>query len=122
MKEKIVKVIFEDILKFCSKIERYIEGLTKEIFEKREMVIDAVLRNLELVGEASNRLTKEFQDKHSNIPWKKLIGLRNIVIHAYSDVDLDIIWDIITKNIPGTRKSIQQIYNEKFKRSAGGGI
>ena len=112
MKEKIVKVIFEDILKFCSKIELYIEGLTKEIFEKREMVIDAVLRNLELVGEASNRLTKEFQDKYSIIPWKKLIGLRNIVIHAYSDVDLDIIWDIITKNIPETRKTIQQIYNE----------
>lgn len=68
MKEKIIKVIFEDILKFCSKIERYIKGLNKKTFEKREMVIDAVLRNLELV-EASNRLTKEFQDKHSIIPW-----------------------------------------------------
>ena len=58
MKEKIIKVIFEDILKFCSKIELYIQGLNKETFEKREMVIDAVLRNLELVGEASNRLTR----------------------------------------------------------------
>ena len=53
MKEQIIKVIIEDILKFCSKIERYIKGLNKEIFEKREIVIDAVLRNLELLGEAS---------------------------------------------------------------------
>ncbi len=76
------------------------------------MVIDAVLRNLELIGEASKRLSNVFINKHNNIPWKKVIGLRNIVIHEYSDVDLDIIWDIVTKNIPETKENIQEIYDE----------
>lgn len=116
MKEKMIKVILEDIINFCVKIERYIKDLNKELFEKKEMVIDAVLRNLELIGEASNRLTEEFKEEYSNIPWKKIIGLRNIVIHAYSNVDLDIIWDIITKNIPGTKKTIQQIFKDKFEK------
>jgi len=118
MKEKRIKVILEDIINFCSKIERYVKNFTKEIFEKKEMVIDAVLRNLELIGEASNRLSEEFRVEHSEIPWKKIIGLRNIVIHGYSDVDLDIIWDIITKNIPETKKTIQQIYKDRFEKES----
>ncbi len=86
--------------------------MNKVDFENNEMVIDAVLRNLELIGEASKRLSNEFINKYSNIPWKKIIGLRNIVIHEYSDVDIDIIWDIVTKNIPETKENIQEIYNE----------
>ncbi len=90
--------------------------MTKDLFEKKEMVVDAVLRNLELIGEASNRLSEEFKEEYSDIPWKKIIGLRNIVIHAYSNVDLDIIWDILMKNIPETKKTIQQIYKDKFEK------
>jgi uncharacterized protein with HEPN domain len=116
MKDKISKVILEDIIEFCSKIERYTRGLKKDVFENKEMVIDAVLRNLELMGEASNRLSDDFKQKYSKIPWKKIIGLRNIVIHAYSNVDLDIIWDIITKSIPETKKAIQQIYKDEFEQ------
>jgi len=117
MKEKLIKVILEDILNFCSKIERYIKGLTKDLFEKKEMVVDAVLRNIELIGESSNRLSETFRGNHTDIPWKKIIGLRNIVIHAYSDIDLDIIWDIITKNIPETEKIIQKIYKNKYRKT-----
>lgn len=102
----------EDILNFCSKIEIYLKEMSKVDFENNELVIDAVLRNLELIGEASKRLSNEFINKYSNIPWKKIIGLRNIVIHEYSDVDLDIIWDIVTKNIPETKGNIQEIYNK----------
>jgi len=112
MKEKMTKITLEDILEFCSKIERYIKGLTRDLFEEKEMVIDAVLRNLELVGEASKKLSEDFKKRHSDIPWKKIVGLRNIVIHAYSNVDLDIIWDIITKNIPETKEKIRKINKE----------
>ena len=105
------QIVLEDILKFCSKIEIYIKNLNKVDFENNEMAIDAVLRNLELIGEASKRLSNDFINKNLNIPWKKIIGLRNIVIHEYSDVDLDIIWDIVTKNIPETKENIQEIYD-----------
>jgi len=106
------QIALEDILKFCSKIEIYLKDMSKVDFENNEMVVDAVLRNLELIGEASKRLSNEFINKYLNIPWKKIIGLRNIVIHEYSDVDLDIIWDIVTKNIPETKENIQEIYHE----------
>ncbi|HEC38660.1 hypothetical protein LCGC14_0553420 [marine sediment metagenome] len=86
--------------------------MSKVDFENNEMVVDAVLRNLELIGEASKRLSNEFINKYTRIPWKKIIGLKNIVIHEYSDVDLDIIWDIVTKNIPDTKENIQEIYDE----------
>jgi len=106
------QIALEDILNFCSKIEIYIKDMTKVDFENNELVIDAVLRNLELIGEASRRLSNELMSRYSKIPWKKIIGLRNIVIHEYSDVDLDIIWDIVTKNIPETKENIQEIYNK----------
>ena len=100
---------------FCSKIRKYTKDLDKEHFEKSEMVIDAVLRNLELIGEASRRLPEGFREDHGKIPWKKIIGLRNIVIHEYRDVDLHIIWDILKINLPNTEELIIKIYSEEYK-------
>lgn len=111
MNEKRIKLALEDIILFISKIERYVKDMRKEDFEKSEIVIDAVLRNLELIGEASKKLPNDFRKKYPNIPWKNIIGLRNIVIHTYADVDLDIVWDIITKNIPQTKEEIKFIYD-----------
>ncbi len=116
MKKKTIKIALGDIIEFSTKIERYIKGLTRELFEQKEMVIDAVLRNLELIGEASKKLSEDFKKHHANIPWKKIIGLRNIVIHAYSNVDLDIIWDIITINIPETKEIIKKTYEEMLEK------
>lgn len=116
MKKKTIKITLGDIIEFSTKIERYIKGLTRELFEQKEMVIDAVLRNLELIGEASKNLSEDFKKQYAIIPWKKIIGLRNIVIHAYSNVDLDIIWDIITINIPETKVIIKKIYEEMLEK------
>lgn len=109
---KRVLLILEDIINFCQKIKKYIKDLDKKSFKENELVIDGVLRNLETFGEASRRLSEEFKKEHNEIPWKKIIGLRNILIHEYGDVDLDIIWDIITINIPDTFKSIKLIFDE----------
>ena len=115
MSKKRTKLILEEIIVFCSKIDKYTKDMKKEEFQKNELVIDAVLRNLELIGEASKRLSEEFKIKNLQIPWKKIIGLRKIVIHAYSNVDLDIIWDIIKKNIPETKNLLDKIYEKEFK-------
>lgn len=109
-----MKLILEDLISFCSKLERYIKDMEKKEFQKNELVIDAVLRNLELIGEASKRLSDDFKNRNPQLPWKKIIGLRNIVIHAYSDVDIDIIWDIIKKNIPETKDIIKEIYEKEY--------
>ncbi len=66
------------------------------------------------MGEASRNLPDDFKAKFTQIPWKKIIGLRNIVLHEYINIDLDIIWDIITKNIPETELKIEKIYKNFF--------
>ena len=64
------------------------------------MAADAVVRNLEIIGEAANRLPKEFTDKHPEIEWRKVIGLRHRIVHDYFGVDLDIIWAITRQDLP----------------------
>ncbi|MEA2054623.1 MAG: DUF86 domain-containing protein [Candidatus Thermoplasmatota archaeon] len=100
-------IFIEDILEAMDKIGRYIEGSTYETFVGNEMVIDAVIRNLEIIGEAAKNIPDDAKEKYPDIPWKRMIGLRNITIHEYFGVDLSIIWKIITENLPETRSMIK---------------
>ena len=87
MKKRTVKLFLEDINEFILLIEKYIEGLDYKKFSKNQMVIDAVLRNLELIGEASKKIPEEIQNKYPQIPWKKMYGLRNLIAHEYFGID-----------------------------------
>lgn len=106
MKRRNNRLFIEDILEAMGKIKRYIKGLTYETFIKNEIVIDAVIRNLEVIGEASRNIPEQVREKYAEIPWKRMIGLRNIAIHGYFGVDLSIIWEIITRNLPETKPKI----------------
>lgn len=108
--EKRIKLYLEDILESLEKIEKYSENLTRSKFKEKDIVIDAILRNIEIFGEASRKLPDNFKTQYKHIPWRKIIGLRNIILHEYSNVDLDIIWDVINKNIPKTKNQIKEIY------------
>jgi len=117
MKDRTSKIYFEDIITFIKRIESYIQDLNFENFRENQLVIDGVIRNLVLIGEASKNLSSEIRKKFSNIPWSEMIGLRNLATHGYFKIDLTIIWDIITKDIPENKQSIQNIFNELFKES-----
>lgn len=106
------RLFVEDIRDSVEKIERYIKGLSYEEFIENEIVIDAVIRNLEVIGEASTNIPEDIREKYSVIPWKRMIGLRNIMIHGYFGVDLGIIWEIITRNLPETKPLIMKILEE----------
>lgn len=106
------RAFIEEIVESISKIERYTEGLNFEKFQNNEMVIDAILRNLEVIGEAARRIPDEVRNKHKDIPWKRMIGLRNIVIHEYFGVDLSIIWKIATENLPQTKSLISGLLKD----------
>jgi len=106
------RLFVEDIRDSLEKIERYIKGLSYEEFIENEIVIDAVIRNLEVIGEASTNIPEDIRKKYSVIPWKRMIGLRNIMIHGYFGVDLGIIWEIITRNLPETKPLIMKILEE----------
>ena len=102
-------IYIEDILVSMDKIERYIKGLNYKKFTVNELIIDAVLRNLEIIGEASRNIPEDIREKYPDIPWKRMIGLRNIVIHEYFGIDLGIIWQIISRNLPETKPKIRSM-------------
>jgi len=85
------KMFVEDIFESINKIEKYIEGLSYEKFNENEMIIDAVVRNFEIIGEAASKIPKEICGKDNDIPWKEMKGLRNMVSHEYFGVDKSII-------------------------------
>lgn len=89
-----------DVLNACESIERYIESKSFGDFEKDEMLQDAIIRKIEILGEASNRISEEIKNRFPDLPWNKMRAVRNILIHMYDELDLNIIWDTIKKDIP----------------------
>jgi len=107
------RVYLEDIKVAISKIEKYTKNLTFTEFRKNDIVIDAVVRNLEIIGEATKKIPNEAKQKATSIEWKKIAGLRDILIHEYFGVDLEIVWDIIKNKLPELNKKVNQILKEK---------
>ena len=102
----------EDILNAMNKIEDYSRGIEYNDFVKNTMLNEAVIRNLEIIGEASKNIPRNLRKQYPNIPWKRMIGLRNIMIHEYFGVDLKIVWTIVTKNISETKPMIEEMIKQ----------
>ena len=77
-------------------------------FSADDMRIDAVIRNLEIIGEAAKNIPVEIREEYPDIEWKKIVGLRNILIHEYSGVDIDILWDVVKNKLPELENLIQK--------------
>ena len=103
------KIYLNDILKAIERIERYAGKLTKENFVEDELVVDGVVRNLEIIGEATRQLPENFKDKHINMPWGRIISMRNKVIHEYSGVDVEILWQTIHEDLPALNGLIKKL-------------
>ncbi len=112
MSKRNPKVIIKDILMAIESINEYIEGFDYKKFTASKITKDAVIRNLEIIGEASKLIPEEYRNKYNAIKWKNIIGLRNKVIHEYFGVDDSIIWNIITNDIPNFTIQIKKIYEE----------
>lgn len=82
-----------------SKIDSYLAGVTKEAFAQHPMVRDAVLRNLEVISEASRRLSSDLKERHPNIPWTGIAGAGNVYRHEYDDVDVETVWETPTAGL-----------------------
>lgn len=106
-------VFFADMLAAIEKIKRYLENITLEEFLEDEMRIDAVVRNLEIIGEAAGKIPPETRSKCSHIPWKRIVGLRNILIHEYFGIDMDIVWDIIENYLPDLEVETKRILEDE---------
>lgn len=109
MSERYPKFLIEDILDSAEKIISYTEYLTFEEFVKDSKTIDAVARNFEIIGEATNRLPDEIKDANPSIDWHKIRGLRNRIAHHYFGINYQIIWDIVQNYLPDLIKQIKTL-------------
>lgn len=98
-----------DMIACCDHILAYTEGVSRETFDRRGMVYDATVRNLELLGEAANQLPEEVRARAREIEWRPLIALRHILIHAYFGIDDDILWDVVENRVRSLRTALQAL-------------
>lgn len=90
----------EDMRQACEKVIRFTQGLKRERFFSKEETFDAVMRNLEIIGEAAKHIPGEIRDQHTGVDWRKIAGFRDVAIHEYFGLDSDLIWDIVTEKVP----------------------
>ena len=100
------EVYLEDILQAIAKIRTYVAGATRQSFAQDNMRIDAVVRNLEVIGEAAKMIPEAIRIEYPNIEWKKIAGLPDILAHHYFEVDLDIVWDIVQNKLPELERDL----------------
>ena len=103
------RLFVKDILENIDNIKSFSKGLTKNRFASDKLRQNAIIRCLEIVGEAVKNIPDSFREKYPNIPWKKIAGFRDILTHAYFGVNLDRIWNIIEKDLSGLEKEIRKI-------------
>lgn len=98
--ERDYRIYLEDMLEFSQDVLRYTQGLTLAAWQSDSMRVDASLRKLSLIGEAATRVTDEIRAQAPDIPWRKIVGLRNRLMHAYPATDDSAIWSIVTGDLP----------------------
>jgi len=105
----------QDIQIAMNRIAEYLENLDFKIFKQDYKTVDAVIRNFEIIGEASKNLPIEIKEKHPEIPWQEMYYLRNKISHEYFGIDYEIIWDVATHYLPENKKQIEKIIQQENK-------
>jgi uncharacterized protein with HEPN domain len=103
------EVYLEDMREAIRKIDSYTAGLSREQFAQDDKTVDAVIRNLEIVGEAAKMVPESVRLAHPEVEWRKIAGLRDILAHQYFEIDIDIIWDILETKLPPLEKQLDKI-------------
>ncbi len=107
------RLYIEDILESIDLIENYIESMKLTDFKQDRKTIDAVVRNLEIIGEATKYIPGEIKIKYPDIDWKGILGLRNRIVHQYFGLSLNIVWHIIKNELPLLKEQMKQIKEAK---------
>ena len=103
----------EDILEAIARIQRYTAGLSLATFGKDDLLIDAVVRNFIIIGEAARNIPPEIETRHPQIHWAQMRGLRNVVVHVYFAVDVSILWQTIQEDLPPLVPALQAVLEQE---------
>ena len=115
-KKRYELVFLEDILESIEKIVEYMDDLSEKEFEENSEKQDAVIRRIEIIGEAVKNISKETKVKYPDIQWREIAGMRDIVIHQYFGVTIGLVWRVATSEIPNLKNNIEEIINEMEKK------
>ena len=105
----------QDILTSINEIATFIEGLDQEEFLEDKKTVYAVIRSLEIIGEAAKKVPKEIRDNYPSVPWKNMCAMRDKLIHEYFGIDDEIVWIVATEEIPPVKPFIIKILEEKSR-------
>ena len=111
--KKDVKIFLNHILESIENIETFSKDITKNEFMNNRFNQNAIIRELEIIGEASRNIPDNFRKKHSDIIWKDIIGTRDKLIHNYFGVDIDVVWNAVTQDIPQLNAQIKKIISSE---------
>lgn len=115
MKKRDSRDYLHDILESVDDVESFVEGMSFEEFVKDRKTKNAVLRSIEVIGEASRQLPVALREKYPEVPWKEIIGMRDKLIHGYSGIDFETVWKATKEDVPSLKKLIQKILGDLEK-------
>jgi uncharacterized protein with HEPN domain len=105
-------LLLKEIVEAINNIEEYLQGLDEDDFYNDKKTKDAVVRNLEVIGEACNQISQEYKNENYQVEWREAADLRNRIIHEYSGLDYVLLWEIIQFNIPSFKLKIEQLIKD----------
>lgn len=110
MKSRHDRLYLYDIIECCDRVADYINGVSEEVYQSNPMLQDALVRNIEVIGEAVKNLSTELKDASPNLPWSLIARMRDKIAHHYFRINLDVVWKTATDDLPALRPHIALIY------------
>ena len=102
-----------DIIGSARRLQDYVSGTSRQAFLRNTQLQDSVVRRLEIIGEAAGRVSRQFRDENPDIPWSKMRGMRNWVIHRYDDIDMDVVWETVEQDVPRLIAQLERLVPEE---------
>lgn len=108
-------LLIEDILKHAKEAKAACSQLTFDTFKINKTIIKATLHDIQTIGEAASRISTDIQERYSEVPWAQMISIRNVIVHHYFELDHEVIWQTVTKDLPLLIKQLEKVFKELKK-------